>query len=97
MTDIDNYVYSMMSITWGVIVEIIKPIRPAHWPAENLDIARPTPTLPPRAIAAANGSHAVAISWPYFKTDSETAFATPDKSFFLSFRYPPLNHTYNNE
>ena len=47
----------------------ITPISPAHWLAENLDKETPIPLLPPTAIAAARGSHELAISEPYFTAD----------------------------
>ena len=62
---------------------MINPTMPAHWLAENLESDKPTPIFPPIAIAAAKGSQAVAISSPYFITDSD---AFEIRSFFLFFR-----------
>ena len=64
-------------ITWGFIEQTITPMSPAHWLAENFDKDAPTPTFPPKAMAAANGSHAVATSAPYFMADSMTLHDSP--------------------
>ena len=50
---------------------------PAHWLAENFEREAPTPILPPKAIAAATGSHALATSAPYFMADSVALNASP--------------------
>ena len=65
------------TLTWGVIELTITPMRPAHWLAENFDREAPTPSFPPIAIAADNGSHAVATSAPYFRTDSVNLDVSP--------------------
>ena len=52
-------------------------MRPAHWLAENFDREAPTPSFPPTAMVADNGSHAVAISVPYFMADSATLDVSP--------------------
>ena len=79
------------NITWGVIEDTITPTRPAHWLAENLDNDKPTPTFPPKEIAASNGSQAVATSEPYLIMDSEAFFAIPFAiALFLSLRVAKL-------
>ena len=55
----------------------ITPMRPAHWLAENFDREAPTPSFPPIAMAADNGSHADATSVPYLRTDSVSLDVSP--------------------
>ena len=50
---------------------------PAHWLAENFEREAPTPIFPPKAMAAATGSHAVATSAPYFMADSVALHVSP--------------------
>ena len=64
-------------ITWGVIELTITPMSPAHWLAENFEREAPTPIFPPKAMAAATGSHAVATSAPYFMADSVALQVSP--------------------
>ena len=52
-------------------------MRPAHWLAENFDREAPTPSFPPIAMAADNGSHADATSVPYLRTDSVSLDVSP--------------------
>ena len=73
----NNPYFCLLILTWGVIELTITPMRPAHWLAENFDREAPTPSFPPTAMAADNGSHAVAISAPYFMADSATLDVSP--------------------
>ena len=45
--------------------------------AENLEREVPTPLFPPKAIAATNGSLALATSAPYLIVDSATLYVKP--------------------
>ena len=54
------------------------PTSPAHWLAVNLERQTPTPAFPPKAMAAANGSLALAISDPYLIIDSAALVDKPD-------------------
>ena len=54
------------------------PTSPAHWLAVNLERQTPTPAFPPIAMAAANGSLALAISDPYLIADYAVFIAIPE-------------------
>ena len=74
------------------------PRRPAHWLAVNFESKTPTPVFPPIAMAAANGSDAVAISVPYLITDSsvfETVCFDMSSVFAKAFALSPKLYVFN--